>query len=95
MVLGLNARRYISVAVEEFGSVKQRCNWVEWDHRSIDGDAPPSICAIAIKVLSLKANILDERIEATSEKEENAFSDVIADLRFLQSLIRDLEGVPA
>ena len=91
MALDLKARRYIAAAVEEFGGVKQRGDWAEWDHRSTDGDAPLTVCAIALKVLSLKADMLDG---ATSEEKESRLSDVIADLGFLQSLIRSLKNVP-
>jgi len=89
MVLGLQSRRYIAAAVEEFGSVKQRGDWVEWDHRSTDGDVPPPICALVLKVLFLKADSLGERIAAT---EETARSDMIGGLATVESLIRSLKG---
>lgn len=92
MVQGFQSRRYSAAAVEEFGSVKQRDDWVGWDHCSTDGDVPPLICALALKVLFLKADSLGERIAATSESEETGRFDMIGGFAFVEALIRSLKS---
>ena len=93
MTLGLEARRYIAAAVEEFGSAKQRGDWVQWEHGSTDGGPSPSICAIAVKALYQRADMLNERINAGAKDNENDLATVIADLEVVKSLIRSLNGV--
>jgi DUF1680 family protein len=92
MTLGAKARRYISEAVKEFGSVKERVDWEEWDRDTADGQLSKAIEAVALKAVSAKSVALGKRIDALPEENEDALADLGNELGYLQSLIRALKG---